>query len=226
MVVDKKLPKVDERLGRVSEFSQAYGPNLGLTLVVDETLASNVLEAYLFISSDPREQHMELRFPDQRYQRRTLPKCVEEFRMLGPADIRRKIVLHSLSPICNSRIWCMHAFSIFENGFVPWTGPCLSAKEDLWTDVSKNIQLCPRPNEWILISGYDGDKVCWQEVLRGSYTLFYAIICHPLARMDIQLTSTSCLLCSLDSHQSLNPHQRNMSKGYFILFKRCCPFDG
>jgi len=128
MVVDKKFPEVYERLDQVSEFLRAYGSNLRLTLVVDETLASTVLEAYLFISSDPSDQHMEMRFPSQRYQPRTLPNCVEELRMIGPATIREKILgLQPLYP-CRQRTLSMSTFSVYENGLVPWTGTCFSAK--------------------------------------------------------------------------------------------------
>ncbi|KAH8745734.1 hypothetical protein BGZ57DRAFT_918328 [Hyaloscypha finlandica] len=204
VVVDKRAPKFDSRLNHVSEFLQAYGPNLGLTLVVDETLASNVLEAYLFISRHPRDQQMGPLFPDHRYLSWTTPSFLNEVRMIGPADIRRKIVFRSQSPICASKTASMHALSVYDNRFVPWTGPCFSAKDILWTNTSKGIKLCPNPNEWILISsggGYEIHLQRWKEVLRGNYALFYAIICHPLAENHIRLTSTWCLVCSLASNQ-------------------------
>jgi hypothetical protein len=92
----------------------------------------------------------------------------------------------------------MHTLSVHENDFIPWTGQYFAAKEILWTDVSKNIQLHRSPKEWILVSKDREGGYFWQEILRGSYAPFYAIICHPLADNRIRLTSTSSILCSQD----------------------------
>jgi hypothetical protein len=124
VVLDKKLPNDGTRFSQVSDFLQAYGPNLGLTLVVDETLNSSVLEACLCISSDLREQQIGMLFPGHRYLSCTLPRVMEEFRMIGPADIRRKIVTRSLSRTCRSRTVRMHTLAVHENDFIPWAGQC------------------------------------------------------------------------------------------------------
>jgi hypothetical protein len=199
VVVDRKVTKIAPRLSQVSDFLQIYGPSLELVLIVDETLASNVLEAYILISSSSRDQQTRVVFPEHPYLPRTTPRFKDFLRMIGPADIRRKIVFHGLSSICNSQLVNINALSAHEHGFIPWVGRCFSARDVLWTNTSEDVQLCPRPNEWILVSGHTRYIHSWQEVLRGSNALFYTIICHPLAGVGIRLTSAKCLLCTLAS---------------------------
>ncbi|RFU30944.1 hypothetical protein B7463_g5391, partial [Scytalidium lignicola] len=192
-VVDKRLPESSGSLTEISDFLQAYGSNLGLKLVVEETLTSKVLEAYLLISNDPHKQPLEALSGSPYSSSPTSP--IEASRMIGPADIRQKILLRLLAPTFDSKKVCLRVLSVYEDGSIEWTGCRSSVKKVLRTNTKKRIQLCSKPNEWILVSESSSDRRVWKDVLYGSSNaLLYAIICHPMPRASAQLTSTTCLL--------------------------------
>lgn len=165
-----------------------------LTLIVEETLASEILEAYLFVICDPDHKA---------YPRGSLKSDPE---IIGPTDIRRKIVNFSFSPACISRKVSMRASSAFlKHCWVDWTGRCFDARETLWNDISTGTQLCPEPNEWVIISGTS----------RGMEATITKKWSNARMYCSTQLSVTHCARSSDSTHFSkMFPLRSNLPRFY------------
>ncbi|PMD18087.1 hypothetical protein NA56DRAFT_648244 [Hyaloscypha hepaticicola] len=195
-VIDAKFQKETTTIHNLqsSAFLQAYGHDMSLRLVVEETLASRVLEAAFLISAHPTHQSSRVNFHVNSQSNSTATNLLAEGGILGPSEIRRKIIRWSFATPCASRMISTRTV-LPSMDMVTWSGPCSAAADILGYNTETKAQVCPSPEEWILVTG-DSSR---QEVLRSSYALYYTIICSDLSATNMILTTTACLICTLES---------------------------
>lgn len=181
-----------------STLVQAYGPNVKLKLIVEETFTSDVLEANLWASSELIEPLQCISYHGGHVVDPLVASGAPKPRLVfGASKIRSAILFSRLSSNCHSKSVEMNALST--NGPISWSGYCSEAAEYLWVDGYNNQGNCPTGREWVLISQTE----CCQEIVRGPYQLLYSVICKIKGKSKVRLSSAACLVCLLGTHRNL-----------------------
>ncbi|KFY87162.1 hypothetical protein V500_07137 [Pseudogymnoascus sp. VKM F-4518 (FW-2643)] len=181
-----------------STLIQAYGPNVKLKLIVEETFTSDVLEVDFWASSELIEPLQCISYHGGHVVDPLATSGASKPRLVfGASKIRSAILVTRLSSNCHSETVEMNALST--NGPISWSGYCSEAAEYLWADEYNNQDNCPTGREWVLISQTE----CCQEIVRGPHQLLYSVICKIKGKSKVRLSSAACLVCLLGTHRNL-----------------------
>jgi hypothetical protein len=183
-----------------SDFLRVYGRSPTLELIVEETPVSSVLDAYISVTRSTPHKGFSLKFHPG-HDDGAPQNSIRDTPRLSPGDIRCRILDTALKHPRVPQIIQTCAFSVLEKRVVTWTGRCSEVATTLWTACN-----FPAPGDWILVPMLHFDDCC-QEVLFGSYALYYAIICSRQAA-DSRLTTASCLMCTFTFSTKLVPDNK------------------
>ena len=192
-------------LSHLEHFVSRLGPNTQLQLVVEETLNSKTLEANFHIETQVVTAQQVGRFEHSHLTSSStcslpIPEPSSILGLhFGVAEMRNKVMDRmSIHPCYGRRVEIVTASSQSSSSpRISWTGSCLLASSDLWNDPHIAGRFLPNLGEWILTCRDLRGENCCVELLRGSYSVVYSILCLVEKASPVNLTSSRpCFVCS------------------------------